>query len=529
MFDLAHLTREDGWKNILTKMGTSKDQQTADRFAITHAFGRGHLAELYRGEGFAKRIVNLPAQEMTRAWFDVVGDPDGDVNSILMDMDAKKKTNKALRWASVYGGAVALMLIDDGAQSLEEPVDEKKIQSVSELRVYDRFQVWWTGSDVEDDPQNPNYGEPKVYTINPITIGITMPTFRVHRSRLLFFDGDDLSEEYRAANNGWGDSIYQSCYKQLSDLSGSYHSARSIVGDFIQAVLSIDNLQDLVVGGKADVIKKRLEILDMSRSVMNMKMIDSKEKYEKVASSITGLSDLLDRFGLALSGVRGIPYTLLMGQSPAGLNSTGKADLTMWYDSISAAQEEKMLRPMETLVRYIYLSKGGPTNGVEPDEWSIEFNSLWQPTEKEAAETRKSQAETDAAYLDRGVVTPGEIAESRFGGVEYSTQTRIQEGVDRDDLLFSKQNPSTSSQDSDDVRNDAIMTTSFDNEHNHYVEIFDGYGMTRPGEGDGHRHEIIDFKVMAVNGHTHTLIQTDNRKASKKVVKKKVRKRPKKK
>jgi hypothetical protein len=44
-------------------------------------------------------------------------------------------------------------------------------------------------------------------------------------------------------------------------------------------------------------------------------------------------------------------------------------------------------------------------------------------TEKEQAEVRKIQADTDAIYIDTGVVAEDEITYSRFGGGEYSTDT----------------------------------------------------------------------------------------------------------
>ena len=163
-------------------------------------------------------------------------------------------------------------------------------------------------------------------------------------------------------------------------------------------------------------------------------MLDSKESYEKKASSVGGLDALIDRFTVALSAVSGIPHTLLMGQSPAGLNSTGESDIRFWYDKIAALQQEKMLKQMTYLVKIIMLSKQGPTNGKELDDWSIQFNPLWLPTEKEQAELRKIQSETDANYINTGVLIPAEVAVSRFGGDQYSTETILEPG-DRKDLI----------------------------------------------------------------------------------------------
>lgn len=427
------IIHEDGWSNLLTKMGTSKDNQTSDVFGTTVDRTFGELEELYRGDGLAKRIVDLPAAEMTRNWFDVTGDTEGDVEKALVELDAKSLVNKALRWGGVYGGALVVMLIDDGGE-LKDELDLNKINKVEELRVYDRFKIWADPTDIQQDPQKPGFGKPFRYQVNPIENTFSGALFTVHVSRVLSFDGVDISEVSRKINKGWGDSVYQAIHKQLSNVGGAYHSTRSILNDFIHPVLSIDNLQDLIAGGQENLVKARLEIMDLSRSILNTTLIDSKESYEKKASSVGGLDALIDRFTVALSAVSGIPHTLLMGQSPAGLNSTGESDIRFWYDKIAALQQEKMLKQMTYLVKIIMLSKQGPTNGKELDDWSIQFNPLWLPTEKEQAELRKIQSETDVNYINTGVLIPAEVAVSRFGGDQYSTETILEPG-DRKDLI----------------------------------------------------------------------------------------------
>jgi hypothetical protein len=110
-----------------------------------------------------------------------------------------------------------------------------------------------------------------------------------------------------------------------------------------------------------------------------------------------------------------------MGQAPAGLNATGESDVRWFYDSIKA-QQNTVLRPaINKLVQLAFHALKIP----EPANWTIRFNPLWQMTEEQQAAIRKTQAETDAIYINAGVVTPEEIALSRFGGDAYSTETVI--------------------------------------------------------------------------------------------------------
>jgi len=426
---------EDGWKNLLTKVGTSKDNQVANTFGRTIIRTFEELEEMYRGDGLSKRIVDLPAGEMTREWFNVTGDTEGDIQKAMVELKAKFEINKALRWADVYGGSLVVMLIDDGG-TLEDELNLKNIKKIEEFRVYDRFKVWWdTTDDIQNDPNKPGFGKPLFYRVNPVVNSSNSPLFKVHVSRVLLFDGVDIAEIGRKANRGWGDSIYQSVFTQLSNVAGAYHSTRSILNDFIQPILKMDNLQEMIAGGQEKIVKARLDILDLSRSVLNMILIDSKEDYEKKSSSVAGLDKLIDKFTVALAAVRGIPHSLLMGQAPAGLNSTGESDTRFWYDKISALQEEKMLHQMNYFIKLLMLSSDGPTKGKELENWGIVFNPLWQPSEKELAEIRKIQSETDANYVNSGVLFPSEIAISRFGGDQYSTETILETTKNRGDLI----------------------------------------------------------------------------------------------
>ena len=53
------------------------------------------------------------------------------------------------------------------------------------------------------------------------------------------------------------------------------------------------------------------------------------------------------------------------------------------------------------------------------------LDPMWQQTEKEMADSRNTQAKTDALYIEQGVLHPDEVASSRFQGIEYSYDTNL--------------------------------------------------------------------------------------------------------
>lgn len=419
------LVHTDGWMNIYTGQGIQGlDKKLGTSFGQVPRLFEQQLTDLYRGDGFAKRTIDLPTGEMVREWFEIHGDTDGGIMKYLDRIRARQHTNQALRWSHLYGGSLVVMLINDGGK-LDTPLNEGNIKGIEQMRIYDRNRVTWTSADLYADPENPKFGQLEWYTVSPTaTAGMIQP-FRVHETRCLRFDGIQVNDRTRQENNGWGDSIFQSVYSQLADLTGSYHASKEVIDDFIQIILKIDNLQELIASGQEELVKKRLNIMDLGRHVMNTIMLDTKEDYTKEASRVAGLDKLLGKFAEAYSAVTEIPLTLLMGQSPGGFNAKDEGSVRKWYDKIAQDQEDEMRPQMERLVYLTMLAKEGPSKGQVIEDWALEFNPLWQPTEAEVVEMRHKQAETDKIYIDSQVLTPEEVTVSRFSGDEYSIDTSV--------------------------------------------------------------------------------------------------------
>lgn len=419
---LKGMVRKDGLMNVYTREGVAGyDKQTAYSYIGDKKLEEAELRTIYRTDGFGKKIVDRPVEDMTRAWFEVNGDTDGEIVHALHELGTRKAIKRALTWAQVYGGGVIVMIAKDNGE-LDDPLNESNLLLIDSLQVYDRYRVSWTSADYYNNPTDKKYLTPEFYTISPINGA----PFKIHESRVLRFDGILTDDQTLSNNHSWPDSVYQAVKTQLINLNSSYHSVKSILDDFVQIIIQIDNLQDMIASGDDELVKKRLNIIDQGRHIMNTILLDSTENYTKEASTVTGLDKLIQEFQLAVSAVVDIPSTILMGRSPGGMNSTGESDIRTYYDSIKARQEDELLPQISRLVYLTMISKQGPTKGKVLEGWSIKFKSLWEPTLKETAETRKVIAETDQIYIQNQVITPEEVAISRFAG-EYSIETDIDE------------------------------------------------------------------------------------------------------
>lgn len=401
---ISAVTRSDGWANVFSGMGIrNRDKALATRAAPAALITMQEATDVYVGGGLGRRIVDLPAETMTREWLKVEVEQNGIGEAIgarLDELNAKEAITNAVRWARLYGGSLVVIGFDDGAASLAEPLQESAIRNVTFLHTFDRTEISHNMTVLYSEPTSPKYGLPEIYTINP---GGGTP-FEVHESRVLRFEGDPLPRQIWRNNQCWGASVLQSCIDALKQTGQGYHSAQAIMMEFILGVLTVKDLGDLLQSNDGETaLKTRLNILDMSKSVLNTIVVDEGENFTRHSATVTGMADLIDRFIRHLSAVSGIPVTVLMGQSPAGLNATGDSDITNWYDCIKAEQEDRLLPAVNALVRFLLISKEGPTRGKEPPDWRVIFKPLWQVTAKEGAEIDKLKTDSAVLLVESGI------------------------------------------------------------------------------------------------------------------------------
>lgn len=436
----------DGWTNQLTGLGTSRDKRQSGTIKNPINSSSGKFFEaLYHGDDMAAKIAETAPKEMVREWIDfTVQQGDGDdedssmrietplearkVNDFVMSeldrLKAKTRVREAMTWARVFGGSLLFLGVDDGTDpedvnGLAEPLDESKIKSFDFLTVFDRFDV--VIDEVESDPASERVGLPKTYRINnhgETGRGTNLGSRVIHASRFIRFDGALTTRRRIQENGGWRDSIYVKIDEVLRDFGTTWASVAHLMQDFSQGIYGLKDLAEVIAANQGDLVLDRLQLLDKARAVGRAIPIDKEnESFDRNTVPLTGLPDTLIQFALRLSAAANTPVVLLMGMSPAGFSATGESDLTFWYNEVRAGQEDVLRDPVHRLIELVFAT--GETK--EPEQWSFDFNPLWSLDDKEESEVRKNNAISDNAYIDTDVLTPEEVAQSRFGGDKYGT------------------------------------------------------------------------------------------------------------
>ena len=411
--------RLDGWSNLISGLGQKTDKSKYTEVADLNLIDDYDLSVIYTNDGLGGRIIDVIADDMTREWINLEGQGEDEIKEILITLSAEEKYNEAIKWQRLYGGSLLIVGAMDG-QPPDIPLNESRIKKIEYLKVVDKTDIDIASSQFDVDPKSPTFGKVLKYHVN-LHVGSAYIPMDIHYSRCIPFFNDPIPSRIKTSvsieTRYWGMSSLQRIYEELRDLGGITQSTVNILYEFIIGKYKIARLAEIMSapGGEAAVVR-RMEIMNMSKSVLNSVMIDAEEDYSRDYATLAGLPELIDRFMLKLSGSTGIPVTRLFGRSPAGLNATGENDLRNYYDLIEAQQRNRLYPPLRRLIELICKWKGYKTL---PE---IDFNSLYQLDEKEKADikkveadTAKTKAETENIYITMGALDPDEVRHETLG------------------------------------------------------------------------------------------------------------------
>lgn len=443
--------REDGYVNLLNKYGTKQDNSEAYKFEREPVIPDMQLTGLYEGNGLFSKIIDAPAEEALKHGFDLNLKSDelnAFVEDALDDLEWEEKAATAIKWARLYGGALIVMLIDDG-RGLEEPVDWEHIRSIDELRVYERsivqpdyaslYQQDYGGKGVGNRVSK--FGQPEYYYVSSI-----YGSFKVHESRCLVFRNGVLPEQTSNATYlFWGMPEYVRIRRALRETVTAHTDSVKLLERSVQAIYSMKGLASLLTtdDGENQVLK-RLQLVDTSRGLLNSIAIDSEgEQYDFKTFQFSGVKDVIDATCNMLSALTNIPQTILFGRSPAGMNATGDSDFESYYNFVEKIQRLMLKRNLRTLLDVVFRAGIASGDVTEEPDYKLEFNPLWSLSDTEQAtvdqtkaQTALVKAQTAQAYVDMQALDPTEVRRRLASDEEFDVEDIISED-DENDLLQS--------------------------------------------------------------------------------------------
>lgn len=433
--------RQDGYSNLLNKYGTKQDNSIAYQYEQESIVNDLELIRLYEGNGLFAKIIDRPSEEAVKHGFDIDYRDKNITEYIEEQMDKLKLEDKfatAEKWARLYGGAIIVMLVDDG-RGLEEPLDWNHVRSIEELRVFERaivqpdYTALYNFHFMDSIENNRPFGEPEFYQVFSM-----YGYFTVHRSRCLLFRNGRLPEQTtNAIYRYWGIPEYVKIKRALRECITSHEDGVKLLERSVQAIYKMKSLANMLsTADGEDKVLRRLQVIDMARGILNSIAIDTDgEDYDFKTLQMSGVKDVIDSTCNMLSAVTNIPQTVLFGRSPAGMNATGDSDMENFYNMVENIQKQNMKSNARTVIDLIL--RQGMIEGKlqEIPKYKVKFAALWSMSETEKATVQKTKADTEYVkaqtvqiYMDNNVIDPSEVRKSLTSeGKCYIDKTSLKE------------------------------------------------------------------------------------------------------
>lgn len=423
------VSRLDSINNYLSGLGGAGDKGAVARPNVhRHPLDWAELTTLYRFNGYARRFVDIMPFEATRAGWRVLddspnGEPTKEADEALGLRDAMAELDT---WARLYGGALLVPVLEEDippayrqrpAEWLRQPLDPERVGRVVNLVVLDPHE--FAAGQWDADMRSGNFRRPRHWHIAPQTAsetgGATLGGY-LHHTRALYLGGARLPPSLRARNQGLDDSILQPVWDQLRHKTSSDQGIASLMQEIKLNVVRVEGLASMTTSDQAEYFDLRMRQIARGKSINNLVILDSGEDLQQLSAQVSGMGDLDDRARTALAAVTGMPQVILFGDTPGGLNTDGESHRRIWDKVVVAYQQRHYLPRLRDFYTLLFASQDGPE---APEEWSIEFHSLDEPTDKEQAEVEKLHAEADATRIEFGILPAEHITRSRYGAGGY--------------------------------------------------------------------------------------------------------------
>ena len=372
--------------------------------------GYPYLAGLSQN-GLIRAGVTTVAEEMTKRWVEVkrVGkSAKGTQNdekvkaltSALKDFGLQELFNEAAQKCDFDGGCLIYTDTgnrdDDNAQKEELYLDGSILRGrVKRFTLVEAINLY-PGLYNATDPLAPDYFNPDSWLV----LGR-----RIHNSRFLYFAPNKVNMLLRPAYNFFGIPAAQLALDYVAHFTKTREAAQRLLTKFSLTVFKSD-MSQILSGGSSGNMDLRLQYLAQKRDNDAILLIDKeREDVIKLETPLAGTTDIVRQSLEFVAAIFRTTVVKLLGISPAGMNATGEYDDKNFLEHVGSKQEKILARPLEQVNKLLQLHLFGE---IDPTI-VMEFVPLSDEDDSQKATTKKTEADRDAVYLDRGVLDQQEV------------------------------------------------------------------------------------------------------------------------
>lgn len=369
------------------------------------------LLVAFRTDWLVRKIITVPAWDMTREWraWQAEDDQIEKIEEEERRLGVQRKTYQAKLLARLFGGAGLLIGTGEANAGIyATELDPESIQAggIKWLAPMHRHQLM--AGDLQANPALEFFQEPEFYTLQTNAPGLEAG-LRVHPSRVIRFTGADVPPDMAPDLGGWGDPVLENVRRAVYEALDSHTILAGLLDEAKTDVVTVTGLMERVATQDyRDRLTAKWQLAATLKKTMGVLMMDASEKWEQRQLNFQNLDKVVAVFVQAVCGAADIPATRLWGKSPDGMNSTGDSDLRNHYDSMGAQQRVELQPSLSPLDEMLIRS----ALGARPPTVHYTWRPLWQPSQKEQAETAYQKAQATKIYADLNVLPRAALAKA---------------------------------------------------------------------------------------------------------------------
>lgn len=391
------------------------------------------LTSLFRSSWIVQRVCSIiPEDAMTDLRLEAPGltnDALDKLNQCIDDTKVRRSIIEAIKWARLYGGAAAIIMIDGQDDNLAEPLHIRDIMpgSFRGLFVLDRWSGIYPCGELVTSRKSADFGLPRWYEIRDES-GVLQ--YRVHHSRVLRFIGTEMPYYESIAEQQWGTSAIEAMYDDLVRRDNVTHNIANLTFKACLSVYEIEGLDQMFASASTNAQRRMysmIEAMSILESNLGVKLINKGDGVQQLQYGFGGLPEVLDGAMLDVSGATAIPATRLFGRSPAGMNSTGESDEKNYRGTLEQQRSVHIYPVLKRLAPIVCMSAlGGVPAGAE-----FKLPQLDEMTINEKADVIDKQSQHLERLFQAGVIP----ADTLLNGVRNAqAEMNIQSTITDDDV-----------------------------------------------------------------------------------------------
>ncbi len=437
---MTQVTRTDGLANALTGMGTRKDPTQYNEIANRLIrLTREECSALYEQNGAMRKLCEMFPQAATAqggaATFggekvpkDLPEKIASKIEMLQVGERLKSKHGKnskglmaALRSAqtkaNVFGNAAIVIFADDG-EDLDKPINWKKLKSVDELFILDRWDIYPDTTNTADLQQIDKY------ILVRGQIDKKMST-HIHSDRVLWFSGDENTVWTRMINNGCDSSKFVAVLEAWQAYKTGLQGIARMIVDASQRKHGIKGLLDnLDKNGEEyeKFVQKRLQINDLSNSIWQTSVYDLDEEDISFLerSAFGGVKDAIETLKSEFVANTDLTSSQIFGDFVGGILTAGSETERDQVNLAVSNKQADMTPLVIALLEMILRSK--EFGNIDPLEVQLrwKWNSYLQPspTEQSELELNRLSAAATANQINPNVA--GAMLLSYYKGTQFN-------------------------------------------------------------------------------------------------------------